>query len=744
MNVWKIGSRWSEDGHWGSSILDIFWKYGVVFVGGDSSSLFLQAKDGDLVAIADGYSIVGVGKLLGAPKLISELNLKFSFMDRQRVDLTANDVIACKIKLLEVPEKIRHWYEYRKKICQIKQPDLIEKISRQWDELICSSVNKPFLINAKTKTLKDLLEDKTVKQYIVPVFQRPYAWGPREIEKFVGDIIRATQKNEPIFVGTIQLSDKHLLSPRGYYFQEVIDGQQRLTTCALILKVLRELEPSNQYIKAFVREFDWLESRVSNGAQQELLDNAICSEISEKSSNGNNPYIDNCYQVKKILESYCEPKNIQNGEDEGYEEQWQLDVPSFFNHLTENIHFVVIETRAGLSKTLQIFNTINTAGLDLNGADLFKVRAFEYLKDHHGFPECCFDDISTLYEKIDRKNREFERPASSINEILRIYQTIIIGRSKLPVALNRFGTETFYERLFDGLFGLHQWENFHEVSRKDHDVRLIHLEDIGKLIEDRFYFENEYHDPDSPIVDINTKLAFRVIEWGRYDEYWHLWHVFRFRYQNEPGLEVKSREFIQAVAKLFMVFSVRYAKKVIPMHSFIAMDVVRSMFESGRTMDEVIKKIQEKCLCEKDAFRKTLTDDSFAGSPVQKNLLCRLLEWLARTNPDCAEQKEIFRGGYDIEHIQAYHDYDEKRRAEIWQEWDKKINGLGNLMLLEYDINRSIGNNPFTDKRKAYKDQSKLTVPKKIADKDEWNLAAATEKLERDVKAIMEYVYDAE
>lgn len=61
MNVWKIGSRWSEDGQWDSSVLDIFWKHGVVFVGGNGASRFLNAKKEDLVAIADGFTIVGVG-----------------------------------------------------------------------------------------------------------------------------------------------------------------------------------------------------------------------------------------------------------------------------------------------------------------------------------------------------------------------------------------------------------------------------------------------------------------------------------------------------------------------------------------------------------------------------------------------------------------------------------------------------------------------------------------------------------
>jgi NOL1/NOP2/fmu family ribosome biogenesis protein len=274
--------------------------------------------EGDLIAIADGQTIVAIAKPLEKAHKISDMGIRLSRFDSKRLhfDSQQNEIIGSRVRLmaLEAGQKIN--YKFPGRFCKIQEDDVSNDIRNLWEKLNLDVNASKFKIEARTQTLRGLIEDSEVKQYIIPIFQRPYAWGPREIEKFVGDVIRATQKNEPIFVGTIQLSDKHLLSPRGYYFQEVIDGQQRLTTCALILKVLLEIEPNDQCIKAFVREFDWLESRVSNGEQQKLLDDAIRSEISEKTSNGNNTYIDNCYQVKKILESHCEPKNIQNSEDD--------------------------------------------------------------------------------------------------------------------------------------------------------------------------------------------------------------------------------------------------------------------------------------------------------------------------------------------------------------------------------------------------------------------------------------------
>jgi hypothetical protein len=54
----------------------------------------------------------------------------------------------------------------------------------------------------------------------------------------------------------------------------------------------------------------------------------------------------------------------------------------------------VIETRAGLSKTLQIFKAINTAGLDLDNTDVFKIRLYEYLSETTENSDDMFESVS--------------------------------------------------------------------------------------------------------------------------------------------------------------------------------------------------------------------------------------------------------------------------------------------------------------------------------------------------------------
>lgn len=77
--------------------------------------------------------------------------------------------------------------------------------------------------------------------FMVPKYQRAYAWDAEEIEDFIGDLrscwsIR-DERNQarPHFFGgivSIQLTDASNVIGRRY---EVIDGQQRLATFALLL-----------------------------------------------------------------------------------------------------------------------------------------------------------------------------------------------------------------------------------------------------------------------------------------------------------------------------------------------------------------------------------------------------------------------------------------------------------------------------------------------------------------------------
>lgn len=78
------------------------------------------------------------------------------------------------------------------------------------------------------------LESQEMKTYMIPVYQRNYAWEEDEITALVKDIYDSSIKNSntPYYIGTL------VTYKRGDSVYEVIDGQQRLTTIYIILKAL--------------------------------------------------------------------------------------------------------------------------------------------------------------------------------------------------------------------------------------------------------------------------------------------------------------------------------------------------------------------------------------------------------------------------------------------------------------------------------------------------------------------------
>ena len=82
------------------------------------------------------------------------------------------------------------------------------------------------------KSIKEIFDESN--RYIIPLYQRNYAWGKDQIEALIQDIYEAWKKdtNGRYFIGSLIVLKRH----NGDY--EVIDGQQRLTTLSLLTKIL--------------------------------------------------------------------------------------------------------------------------------------------------------------------------------------------------------------------------------------------------------------------------------------------------------------------------------------------------------------------------------------------------------------------------------------------------------------------------------------------------------------------------
>ena len=93
-------------------------------------------------------------------------------------------------------------------------------------------------LNVDQKTIKELFQDKKA-DFLIPDYQRPYAWGEAECQTLWDDIFSFAipdegriefDSNSEYFLGPI-VTFRNLNSKL-----EVIDGQQRLTTLMLLLR----------------------------------------------------------------------------------------------------------------------------------------------------------------------------------------------------------------------------------------------------------------------------------------------------------------------------------------------------------------------------------------------------------------------------------------------------------------------------------------------------------------------------
>ena len=91
----------------------------------------------------------------------------------------------------------------------------------------------------KTLTISDLFNDENKCKYIIPIYQRNYAWGDDEISSLLQDIKNACEQNKEqdknYYIGSLVVYRRD----SGNF--EVIDGQQRLTTLTLIMHHLGKL-----------------------------------------------------------------------------------------------------------------------------------------------------------------------------------------------------------------------------------------------------------------------------------------------------------------------------------------------------------------------------------------------------------------------------------------------------------------------------------------------------------------------
>ncbi|MBN2894645.1 MAG: DUF262 domain-containing protein [Campylobacterales bacterium] len=688
MTVWKIASRWSTTGTKASSVLEVFKRYGIVFAGKEQERIQSDVQIGDLIAVSDGKKIVAIAKAIGKPTAITAFELdKADQGDFYRpstiairvemIFLEADDVFSTRIGVFHKIDthagRIKQLYE------EYLQDNSFQIEAYSWS------------LGFNGKNPESIMLQPNVR-YVVPIYQRPYSWGESQIKKLLNDLMRSfwgsdcRSESEPMFIGTMQLSKAVAIENEGRR-HDIIDGQQRLSTLTLLLKVLHDLY-RNQSALLGELSFDWLETNVNRGISSAELHAALACPVHESATN---PYIRAYMIIKRFFEAgeYCQEEELVS-----------LDMERFVRYILSDLYFVVIITHAGLSKTLQIFNAINTAGLDLSHTDLFKIRFYEYLSpdgDNHKL----FNRIDELYEQIKSFNIEQKHSKLTITQALELYQLYIIGRYDLAASLLKMDAGTFFDRLLDLLLGVKQWDGFSAKAKKV----ILDIETLSHCVS----LMIAWHRGRSKLNAVSiiwTRLVWR----SRYTKYWKLALVGMV----DTGI-LDEAEYDALIAKfgaIALIYTVIYDKQV------------NEMFDLLKRYAELLsKKDVLTCKEQMDQKRNTLKV-AFSAKihrPVfdnekRKNTLCLLsaaITQLKISSSPSDIDRLIFDAEIDIEHIQPRNDDDRTNRAQIRAAWGDELNALGNLVILERSINRSVSNSTFTEKRKGYS-RSKFRILQEI------------------------------
>jgi uncharacterized protein with ParB-like and HNH nuclease domain len=559
--------------------------------------------------------------------------------------------------------------------------------------------------NSKTSLLN------THTRYVIPIFQRPYSWTEKEITSLIKSIYNSYFENDNLFIGTMQLSYEKDNT------QDVIDGQQRITTLYLLLKAL-SLKYHTPTLVDQLRS-NYLTINTDNKIHQAMFD-SVMSITKIENINEKNIYSLNLQYIFSLI-------NDLLIDEENTEKDFEIN--KFINHLFSNLYFVVIKTNAGLSKTIEIFDAINTTGLDLDTSNIFKIRMYEYLKDKIGLSdEKAFNNINTVYELGVKYNL-------NIAATLGIYQRFLISAHNLPNEKYDYGQERFYDELFEDLLK--------KVPK--HNIELK-IEDIIEIIECRQYWETmEYG-------TLEDSLLHQIFEWSRYTKYTNIIFLFLKRFKNSAEKDRKLYDFLSKLTKLMSIYSVVFARSVGEMHRFMQNEIMKFMFTVDDGEDVLYNLLIEKI---NNKIKVNWLQESFTSASngiitdnyKKKNIICRLNALLYEDYKDETLEtiktiSKKFEGNIDIEHIEPWNNEDGTKREEIWRSWDFELNALGNLMILESDINRSIKNSNPSVKMNTYTNSGFAIVRHFSKNSRKWGREDAFDRRTQEFTKIKEYLFN--
>lgn len=261
------------------------------------------------------------------------------------------------------------------------------------------------------------------------------------------------------------------------------------------------------------------------------------------------------------------------------------------------------------------------------------------------------------------------------------------------------------------------------------------IDDLNRIIDVAYLWNtSEYRNS-------NDFISYKLIEWSRYAKYNDV--VYQILLNTKDDRIEQVYEVLSNLSKMFFCYSIYYAKSKYEIHSFMY-EIYKDISDFEANKDMILSKIRGKIQAwNNTSFKAYNLGGYISDNRIRKSLICILSDYIEEEEQgiDFNSYKEMY-DDFDVEHIHANANEQEGNDID-----DNKQNSIGNLMLLEPDINRSIGCLPFKEKVNrsdgglCYKDSHYATV-KKVMNNNEWELPEVNRRREEEISKISKFLFE--
>lgn len=520
-------------------------------------------------------------------------------------------------------------------------------------------------LNIDQQTIKELFSSKKA-DFLIPDYQRPYAWEESECQTLWDDIFAfAFPEND--YTKFDSDNDEYFLGPIVTFKNddgklEIIDGQQRLTTLMLLLRAFYSKfgNMKDPYAIKTSEDISTCIWKTNEFGQPDKNRLKIDSEVSTDDDKEEflsilKTGIVNSFQKSKYA---CTYRFFQAKINEFLQEY-----PAYFAYLPTRIlnNCILLPIEAESQDTaLRIFSTLNDRGKPLSDTDIFKAQLYKH------------------YSSLGKKD-EFIRRWKDLEAIC---DDIFAAPSGSPMD-ELFTRYMYFERAKQGIKNT-TTEALRKFYERDSYAILKNNETLDNL-EWLAEFWRKVSVQDEKFSDRVLKKMF-VLKYAPNGMWTYLVSVYFMKYRNADGLlnEVDFLHFLDKITAF--IFGYAFIRPgVNALRSPVYPEMIN--IASGNPVTFSGYKFEE------DNIKNIMDSYMFSnGRPITKSILA----WWAYT--DQKQELMSLDTNLEIEHIYS------KKRQENEKTLKEKgsLESLGNKALLEKNINIRASDYRFTDKAKYY------------------------------------------